>query len=125
MKKPDMVSIASVVDPMLLAGSHSRQEIMDAIRTARPDYKYPSSAVTNRFIALVQAGKTPAVKAAAAKGGIKAAVEGRVRKVRSEQMAKIEAWASRMDKEVADGFVRFHQAVEHNKSEPKPRKVWA
>lgn len=56
-------SIAEVVDPMLLKGGHTRQEVMDALHAKRPDLK-PSSlsaGVSHRMAALQEAGKYPCV----------------------------------------------------------------
>ena len=53
---------------------------------------------------------------------IEAALEAIQRNRHEKRVAKIDAWASRMDREVADGFARFKSAMDHK--EPKPGRVW-
>lgn len=53
---------------------------------------------------------------------IEAALEAIRENRRKKRLAKIDAWAKRMDGEVTEGFARFATAMEHR--EPRLEKVW-
>ena len=124
--KDNKISTSSIVDPMLEAGASTRAEIVAEVRRLRPDYKYPSAAVSNGFSRLVAAGKHPSTKDAGARRERKSGVPRPVPESRiKERMAKIDAWAARMDQEIGDFFDRVRAFDIARAKEPKPRRIWA
>lgn len=129
MATQEKVLVASIVDPLLLAGGKTRKEIMEAVRAARPDFKDPSAAVSNAFRRLIQAGKNPSIvqterSARAVKGRRPPALAA---KAVADRIAKVEAWAARMDQEIHQSFVRLaeNNAVAHLERRKNPvRAVW-
>jgi hypothetical protein len=123
---PEKASIPGIVDPMLEAGTFTRQEIMAKVRELRPDFKDPSAAVSNGFRRLVAAGKYPALKDAGAPrvkrqpGAPRQASPA----VLAERLAKVDAWAARMDVEISDGFAKRDRFLASRAAEPKHRRVW-
>lgn len=132
MKTEEKVSVVGIVDPMLLKGTFTRAEIMAEVRRLRPDFKDPSAAVSNGFRRQVHAGNHPALievererKASAPKTGRRKAKNPDARMPLADKLAKIDAWASRLDEEVHAGFRRLEKFRLAAAAEPKMRRVWA
>jgi hypothetical protein len=114
-------SIPGIVDPMLETGKYTRAEIMAKVRELRPDFKDPSAAVSNGFIRLRKQGKE----------GHLIEVErprragrptGPSQRTVADRHAKIDAWAARMDLEIAEGFAKRDKFM----AQPRQpmRRIW-
>ena len=124
--KDGKVSIPSIIDPMLLKGGFTRADIIAAVRAARPDYKDPAAPISDRMKALLKEGKAPSLvwgerKAPRAKG-VKV---GPTRRTIDEGMARIDAWAARMDAEISAGFKRLAEMQAAEAARPRLKRIWA
>ena len=122
MATPDKHSIPGIVDPMLLTGKYTRQQIMDEVRRLRPDFKDPSAAVSNGLIRCHKRGEHPGLIEGerARHTGVK---RGPSISTLADRFAKIDAWAERATAEVAEGFRRFEAFMA--KPVPAVRRIWS
>lgn len=133
-KKTDektLPSIPGIVDPMLLLGTFTRAQIMDKVRELRPDFKDPSAAVSNGFRRQVALGKHPALvevykerKARAVKSGKRTKANPDGRMPLKDRLAKVDAWAARMDTEIMAGFAHCAAIRAKGAAEPRMRRIW-
>ena len=125
MTKDGKVSVPSIIDPMLLAGTHTRADIIAAVRSARPDYKDPAAPISDRFKALVIAGKNPGLVEGERKPRAKGVPAGPTVRTIKQQMAKIDERAARVSEEVAAGFKWKDEFMAEVAKRPRAKHVWA
>ena len=123
------MSAGDVAEPMLLEGTHMRAEIMAAIAKARPDFKDPSAAVSNRFRDLVAQGKHPGLvevdRPRRAKGKAGETPAATLAKRREQRLARLDKWAKETTDEVESNFAKLRKFQTDVAAQPKARKVLA
>jgi hypothetical protein len=120
------VSIASILEPMLLEGTYNRQELIAAVLAKRPEYKYPGAIVLVMFKKMTAAGRPVAIKDSDKRVvGIDAARLAQVAKRADERVARLDKWAAETTDMVADGFNRLGRFQAAWKAEPKHKRIWA
>ena len=128
----EKISVKVILNPMLLAGTFTREEMIAELRKKRPDLASPSSTVSKRFMLLQAEGKQPAIKetarerkTAATPGTKRAAAAGPASSASlKERLAKIDEWAARADEEIMAGFRRRDEFLAKAAKEPKMRRIW-
>lgn len=122
MKTEKQASVPGIVDPMVEAGTYTRAEIMAKVRELRPDFKDPSAAVSNGIIRMRNAGKNCILKEGERKAVVRGHAAPSARRAIANRFAKLDAWAARMDIEIAEGFARFRKYMD--KPMPKYARIW-
>lgn len=124
-------SITGIVDHMLIKGTFTRAEIMAEVARLRPDFKDPSAAVSNGMRRQLSLGNHPAIvevyrerKAGTPKGSKRTKRNPDSRLPLADKLAKVDAWAARMDLEISSGFKRLAEFKERAAKEPRMRRVW-
>ena len=117
------MSVSSIVDPLLMAGGKTREEIAGEIRRLRPDFKDPSAGISNRMRKLQEEGKNPSL----AGSPVRARSSGASRPASGlkARFAAIDAWAARGDELVAFWSRRLAELQAADSKRQAFRRIWA
>lgn len=126
-KEQKKVPAGDIAEPMLLAGTFTRAQIIEEIRRLRPDFKDPSAVISSRFRELVHAGKSPGLVEAArtTRQAASRLVEANSSRRREAKLARLEQWAKETTEAVSEGFAKLAEFQRKVAAQPKARKVWA
>ena len=127
------VSVKTILNGPLLAGTHTREQLIALLRAQRPDLKSPSSTVSKRMMLLQAEGKHPALIEVYKPASERKATGGQRRRTGNpdarlplaDKLAKLDAWAQRTTEEIQAGFKRLAAYQAKAAAEPKHRRVWA
>lgn len=126
------VSVKVILNGPLLAGTHTREQLIALLRAQRPDLKSPSSTVSKRMMLLQAEGKHPALIEVYKPASQRKATGGQRRRTGNpdtrlplqDRLAKLDAWAARTTEEVSAGFKRMQAMRDKAAAEPRHRRVW-
>ena len=115
----------AIIEPLLLEGTHTREQIMAAITKERPELKSLTLAITKKFQAMEQAGQNPHLVEVdrprhTATGQPIALLASR----RKRRLDRLEQWAKETTDEVEAGFAKLKKFQSEVAAQPKARKVW-